>query len=801
MISPIDPILTAGAQDPAAEHGRARSDQWLNVRDCGVSGSDFETGAVTTAGARQITAADPGDFRPGQDVVLFRGNPHLSDRFCMQGGHINVPWPKERGDPAELRGYNGSQGDWLILFLDMPKGGSATFRWSDNFGRAWQPVRPITGDWQPLRDGLEVRFNPYNWESGYTVVLSLRSHLATAIEAIEGNRLTLRDAPTHTVQDAVLRHRADDALQTAIDRAIREKRNVFFPTGRYRLLHGLFVRKAEGITIEGASGLHAILDISEGEGNCLTLEQGGEVNIRNFKMIGHSGYDKRDCCGAIGLLGASSIWGFAANMCAGVGIHGTERVLMENCHGTRMSHECFYSRGPHREGLSVPEHYTKEITFLRCSVVDSARNAFNNNDFAENTSVLYCRIVDVGGCAWEGSSRFVRFIGNYVRNAGTVAMGNIRGRTAHLEELPSGQHIVADNVFEGRTCYGLYAICASAGATQIVIRNNLFVNFNTSAVWVLGAGSAGNLPASNAIVTGNIFDMTNIGEKSRARTAIHVAAPDMLVNDNQIYVRGAPNRDVTAIRITEPALNAIIHDNLIRNCGEGIVTAVSRSNVGCIIDPQTFTPAPATAYMNTYEYCLVPSERRQSHRYCGWTLVALQDGRPTGTLVIEDFDPETVRFRTRQPHGLAVDQAFEVIAPTANWNMHANTIDGCLKPVQLISHGGPTSLFRDNLITRGMATRVPAAVVVSGAFKLIGNTFAGFDEPDTVAMVLAHDRFGQAPRSIYRANMFERCTCAVQETEARLWEAGHPEANLFIACQTEVRPAADGLKASVIKFT
>jgi len=793
-------MFQVNQQDCAQDGQKADAGKWLNVIACGVSGSEYETTAVTTAGSRQITVADAGDFRTGQDVVISKCS-HYQDKRHIWGPRQKITWATELGDKAELHGYDGRQGDWLILILDVPPGVPSTFRWSEDFGRTWQPTVPMTGDWQALRDGMEVRFNQHDWENGYTVVFSLRGHLATTIDKIEGNVITLRNAPMRAAKDAVLRHRDDDALQAVIDRAIREKKNVYFPAGRYRLFHGLSVRDAEGITIEGANGTETVLDISDGVGDCLTLSQGAEVNIRNFKMVGHSGYDKRHECGSIAMLGACYFWGFAAKNCKAIGISGTERVLIENCHGTRMSVECFYAEGPSRKGMSEPERYAKAITFSRCSVVDSARNAFNTNDFSENTSVLYCRIVDVGGCAWEGSSRFVRFIGNYVRNAGAVAMGNIRSRAAHLEELPSGQHIVADNVFEGRTCYGLYAICASAGATQIVIRNNLFVNFNTSAIWVLGAGSAGDLPASNAIVTGNIFDMTNIGEKSRARTAIHVAAPDMLVNDNQIYVRGAPNRDVTAIRVTEPALNAIIHDNLIRNCGEGIVTAVSIANVGCIIDPQTFTIAPPTAKMNTYEYCLVPSERRQSHRYRGWTLVALQDGRPTGTLVIEDFDPETVRFRTRQPHGLAVDQAFEVIAPTANWNMHANTIDGCLKPVQLISHGGPTSLFRDNLITRGMATRVPAAVVVSGAFKLIGNTFAGFDEPDTVAMVLAHDRFGQAPRSIYRANMFERCTCAVQETEARLWEAGHPEANLFIACQTEVRPAADGLKASVIKFT
>jgi hypothetical protein len=709
----------------AQEDKKAISSEWLNVIECGASGSNYETAAVTAAGSKQITVADAGDFRPGQGVVISKCNPCQKSR-CFRGACKNVQWSKELGDRAELRGYDGSQGEWLTIFLDVPSGVSSTFRWSEDFGRTWLPTVPITGDWQPLRDGMEVRFNNYDWENGYTVIFSLNGYLKTTIEAIKGNAVTLRDAPVRATKDAMLRHRDDDALQAVIELAVREKKNIYFPVGQYQLSRGLFVRDADGMTIEGASGVNTVIDISRGEGACLTLERGTEVNIRNLKMVGHSGYDRRDACGNIGLLGASYVWGFCANWCSAVGVYGTERVLLENCHGTRMSHECFYSRGPHRKGMDEPEQYTKELTFLRCSVVDSGRNAFNNNDFAENTSVLYCRIVDVGGCSWEGASRFVRFIGNYVRNAGSVAMGNIRSREAHLEALQSAQHIVADNVFEGRTCYGLCAIRASAGAAQVVIRNNLFVNYNTSAVEILGTGSEEDMPASNVTVTGNIFDMTNIGEESRLRTVIHVAASDMLVSDNQIYVRGGQNPDVTAIRITEPALNLNIHDNLIRHCGEGIVTASSRSHVGLIIDPKTFTPAAATLPLE----CTVPYERRQSHRYRGWTMLPLHDGHPSASLVIDDFDPETFQFRLREPHGMTVGQAFEVIAPAASWNIHDNTIDSCLKPVRLISHGSSSSLFRNNLITRGSATSVMEAVVVKGSFKLIGNTMTGFDEPD-----------------------------------------------------------------------
>jgi len=49
---------------------------------------------------------------------------------------------------------------------------------------------------------------------------------------------------------------------------------------------------------------------------------------------------------------------------------------------------------------------TQSITYLRCSVTDSAFNAFNNNDMSESTSVLYCRVENINNCFWEGAGAF-----------------------------------------------------------------------------------------------------------------------------------------------------------------------------------------------------------------------------------------------------------------------------------------------------------------------------------------------------------------------------------------------------------
>jgi hypothetical protein len=733
------------AHGPAV-HGMNPSEP-VNVRDFGASGSKFETTAVTTAGSRQMTVARAGDFKVGQGVIVSRCNVRYT--------HSSLWGPKKAyarsaplKDAVQMRGYDGTGGSWVVYVLDVEPGKRA-FRWTDDLGRTWHPEVSITGQWQALSGKTEVRFGQRDWESGYVVVISARDQLMTTIEKIEGNVLTLRDAPNRSVKDAVARHCDDAAIQAAVDRAVKEKRNVFFPIGHYRLAHGITVQDAPAITLEGQGAVDTLLDISDGEGSCFTLRGGDEVTVRNFRMVGHMGFDQRDQAGAMRTHGAGGVWGFYFKLCNALNVSGTERVLVENCHASRMSCECFYSQGPGRWKGHEPKKYTKALTFLRCSVTDAARNAFNNNDFAENTSVLYCRIVDVGGCSWEGASRFVRFIGNYVRNGGTVAMGNIGSREAGLEELGSAQHIIADNVFESGVPYGGCAVRAAVGATQVIIRNNLFVNFASSAVEVLGTGDERHLPAGITTITGNIFDMTNVGEKQvRPRAAVKVSATDTIVADNQVYVRGRADPLVHGIVVAEPAVNVNIHDNLIRQCGTGLLTQRVGAVVGEVVDGTTFRCPPGAGLM----------ERRKSHRYRGWNLAWLTGSRPRSLSVIEHFDPETFRFTLRKPHDMKPGDRFEVFPPSANWDIHDNIITGCLQPVVLDSYGSETSLFRGNLVSREETAGVKAAVEVRGRFNLVGNHFSGFDDKDSSAVTPYADPYGRVPHNIYRDNIFERCT-------------------------------------------
>lgn len=757
---------------------------WLNVKDCGASGSTYNTTASTSSGSKKITVIDPGDFKVGQGVMVSKCNVHY-ERIQMWGE--GIPYfthKKEVGNSVDVRGYDRNAGSWMVYVLDIAPSSAPAFRWSDDLARTWHPEVSITHGWQSLGGGVEVRLNERDWEAGYVITFGVRDQLISRIEKIEGNILTLEDEANRTVDDAVVRHNDTLALQGAIDRAIREKLNVFVPVGHYMLAKTISVSNAHAIAITGASSEDTVLDISEGVGACFTVSEGTEVMIRNFRMIGFMGFDERDKANSLKTRGSTYIWGFGLKHCNAVTIRNTERVLVENCHASRMSGECFVANGRSR-GAAKPGHSnTVGITYLRCSATDLARNAFNDQMVgAENTAVLNCRIVDVGGNAWEGASRFVRFIGNYVRNAGPIGMGNIgpANRDETFPDLGAGQHIVADNVFEGYVPYATNAICSRVGPTQVIIRNNLFINFNSCAVEIRGESYATHYPSSNTLITGNIFDMTCVGQKPIDRIAINVSANDTIISDNQIYVRGTVDPLVTAILIHEPALNVNVHDNLIRNCGTGIITERGASMIGKVVNNQTFIRSDRPFGL--------PIERIRPEMSRGWILVWRNDDQSqnyTGMSVIESFDPEALSFRLRESHSMKAGDRFEIIVPMLNWNLHHNTITDCLRPVVLHSYGSSTSLFRDNLITRGNTEKVYIGVEVHGRFQFLNNCLAGFNEQGATALELYPDAIGRANKSQYRSNIFENCFEVITESRSGLWESSMTKDNLAIDCVKEI---------------
>jgi len=747
---------------------------WLNAGDLGASGSDFETVATTVADSKDITVKDVGDFRVGQGVMLSKCCPRTLN------GHLWGPgstYASYKGKPPlkdvmDIRGLDEKASGWSVYVVDIEPATPPSFRWSDDMGRTWKPKVPITFDWQPLQGGLGVRFHGFEWAKGYTATFNASDRLETVIEKIAGNVITLKDVPTRAVTDAVLQHRDQPALQAAVDRAIKESKNLFIPPGHYRLSSGLNVQKPSGLVIAGQDGEQTVLDISEGHGLCVAMRGGAECTVRDMKMIGNMGFENRDQCGHFPTWGSRGIWGQDLKTSFATGVVGTERVFVQNVHAYRMSLEAFWSGGPGRSGNNPPPpNYSKSIIYDRCWAIDCGRNAFNNNDYAEGTTIVNCRIVDVGGCAWEGASRFVKFQNNYIRNAGTVAIGNSSDHSENMEILGTAQHVISGNVFESVVPYGGCAIRSACGAVEVCISNNLFINFGSNAVEVWGIGDATHLGSAYTNVTGNIFDMTEIGPTSKPRHCLQVlGAENTIISDNQMVVRGACDPQVTALQIIEPALNVIAHDNLIRNCGVGIQATTAVSRVGEIIDPQTFKSAGGQ----------VPLPRRKTARYEGWNMVWTSGGKLQGPVVMGPFDRETDQFKLAAPTPLKTGDMFEVFPPAATWNLHDNVITGCQSPVLLNIWGSPTTLFRRNMIDRGEATGVKQALLLSGRCDLLGNRFTGFDEPDSAAVALQPDRLGRVPANLLRQNIFQRCPIPVSTSQKGLWQQQEGDGNLFI---------------------
>ncbi|MEN6545326.1 MAG: right-handed parallel beta-helix repeat-containing protein [Armatimonadia bacterium] len=764
IIAAVALLVLAGAAVAQTPPG------WLSAADYGASGSTFTTGAVTTAGSNRVTVKEVGDFRVGQGVMISRCNIQYSSPRLWGPRKIYESNRALKGE-LEFRGYDGSAGSWFVYMVDCPQTTPAKFRYSDDFGRTWHEGGLIDDQWHKLSGGTEVKFGKFDWQDGYTVVFSARDQLMSRIEKIEGNVLTLKDTPNRSADDAVVRHSDDAALQTAIDEAIKQQRNLYIPPGHYCLAKGVVARKPMGLTIQGANPQDVVLDISEGNGVCITMSGGTECTLRNITMVGHMGLENADQAGYMNTLGGRGLWGFYMKTSGATALADTERVLVENCHARRMSQEAFVSGGVSR-AAKPPRTNTKSTTYLRCSAVDCGRNGFNDwNCGPENTSVLYCRIVDVGGCAWEGASRFMHFVGNYVRNSGTVAMGNL-GPPNHDDTFPTlgaGQHIIADNVFEGGTRYGgkpgNTMIVSSYGSTQVIIRDNIFVNFNAPAIEVSGRCDDRHYPSANSIISGNIIDLTCVGETPVPRWGISASANDTTICNNQIYVRGAAEPTVTGIKLAEPAVNVNVHDNLIRNCGQGVVTARAQSRVNEVIDDRTFTLPGWSG---------VPVGRAPGNDYKGWNIAWLASGKVVGQSVLEGCDPVTCQFKLREPRVMKAGDTFELYpASGANWNLHHNTVAGCSIPVVLDSYGSVTSSFSDNTIARGEATGVKEAVAVRGQFNLQGNTFSGFDQPGSVALGLYLDRLGQPSPILSRGNVFEQCASAISEEQKGMWEVAN----------------------------
>jgi len=680
------------------------SEKLLNAKDFGASGSTFETKAQTAAGSNEITVEDRGDFAEGQEVILYGGFQHHVCEVFMDRRDNSPVNPRKWKHGAPLEGrielIGDTDCDSVAYFIDFSPENPDVFRWTKDYGRTWQENVPVTGEVIDLDGKVRLKINDFpEREWGCTAVVVCSNRLVATVEKADGNKLLLSRAANETVRCRI-GHSDTAAIQKAIDAAIAQNKGVFLPNGRYRLTSSLYVRNFSSFAFEGESGFDTVLDNSLGnvgvespEGSCFVVEGGREFTLKNLFMLGCAGFDERDQCGNIFPKGGDSVWGFYFHKSNATCVMDTERVYIENCHARRMSAECFYAKGNKRTPPAPePEQYNKSIIYMRCTVEDCARNAFNSAIQIENTSILYCRVRDVGGCAWEAASRFSRVEGCYFRNCGCIGIGNSRRRDIFHEYLTTGQHVISGNHFESGVSYGRAMIRVGAAAAQVIISGNNFVNFNSNAIETYGEGGIVDLPSENTVITANTFDMSATENASQDRHAIRITNNFVTVSDNQIYVRGERDARVTGIEISDDVTRAQIHDNTFAGLGAGIVSERVFGRVGLVVDDRTFCREEGRQGEETKPMLL----RRRSHGYRGWKLRWTGDGSESE---IEFFDGETLTFTLKENRKLKTGEEFMIYSDvSAPWNIHDNMIDDCAIPLRLDTEGGKRAIVRDNVI-------------------------------------------------------------------------------------------------------
>ena len=667
-------------------------ERYINARDVGASGSEYKSFALSSEGSEYFTLDDIGDFKVGDEVLVIGADPHIEASALFERKDMRIknrrPWKHNQpiGDRVLFDGYDGTAGDWVVYFIDMAPEMNNTFRWSNDFGITWQEDIPITDGWISIDGDVRIKINEFRErEWGCTAVFACSSRMIATVTEIDGNTVRLSSAATRSAR-CELMHSDTAALQKAIDMAIAEKKSVFIPNGKYRLTSMLRINEPCGLTIEGESGTDTVIDNSLGAagverpgGSCFYINGGSDLTIKNLLMIGCYGFDERKKGANLFCKGGTSVYGFyfmKSNACY---ILNTKKVLFENCHARKMSSECFYSQGASREIAEPADNYTRSITYLRCSVEDCARNAFNNNDKAEGTSILYCRIKDVGNAAWEGASRFIKIHGCYMSNTGCIAIGNIRKRLDMYNKLGSAQHIITDNYFEGGTSIpNVPMIKVGSFASQVVIKGNVFVNFASSAIEVRGEGQSVDTPPEGVIISSNSIDLTSVGKESEKRYGMRISSSFVTASDNHIFVRGE-DENVTGIILSDDATRISIHDNTLAGLGTAIISENVVDYVGDVESDTVFYRKEGLSSVALKPMLL----RVGSHRYRGWKLRWEEDGAESEIL---DFDPTELFFTLKEPRKMKDGDKFSIYPPgVPSWSVHHNIIDSCKENIKFES--------------------------------------------------------------------------------------------------------------------
>lgn len=562
---------------------------WINAADCGASGSEQTASGSITAGCRKLVLNETADFKTGDWVCVDGCHLHYYGTVYNDKAPALAKNQKQLTDEIEIRGLteglchrafvlhfentNPVTFNWMAIeakyqTLDYPES-TILRKW------VWQGEhQPISENWIPLLDGVEIRFRRTNWKPGELISFHAENRIFTRIVNMQGSTCELEHPANCSNGSALLKHHDQIPLQKAVDQALAERKVLLIPAGRFRLNQGLWLRNVPSFRMEGVDRINSILDVSEAHTAAIWIAGGHEITVRNLAMTGHTGFKELPSNTVFYTATGYAFWPTANQQmevmgCAAVNAVSTESLLFEDLEVTRMSSEAFYLHGsdrsgappyiqaPHEEFTTLSSQYTRQCIYHRCHVSDCGFNAFNNNDFAENTCILHCRVERVSNFC-ENASRFTRIIGNYIRDGYPLTICRIRNPK---NGAGLGQAIIADNIIEGGNLGGAMGIIGG----QVIISNNIFTSYSKeTAVSITGEGKV--------IFSGNVVDLTHEDDNmQRPRAGVMIEAPQVIVADNHIIDRGqSPDPDVIGIGISGKARNLQVHDNIIENCGTPI---------------------------------------------------------------------------------------------------------------------------------------------------------------------------------------------------------------------------------------
>ena len=138
--------------------------------------------------------------------MISKCDPHYSNKQLrgLRGMSRLEETPFE--DVIELRGSDGSGGDWLIFVIDIRSDNPYTFRWSNDLARSWNVNVPVTWEWQKLSGGMEIRFKKRDMTPGLVINFTARVSIKNHNRENRRKPYLAKDAPTKSVNDAVMQH-------------------------------------------------------------------------------------------------------------------------------------------------------------------------------------------------------------------------------------------------------------------------------------------------------------------------------------------------------------------------------------------------------------------------------------------------------------------------------------------------------------------------------------------------------------------------------------------------------------------